>query len=257
MEAKTVGNNYLANNNLNDLRRNLYPGRGLIIGMDETGKYLIQVYWLMGRSDKSRNRVFVIEDKGVLKTAPFDLSKIKENEDMSLVLYTAMSETSELYAVSNGHQTQDALGGLASLTGKWQYEPDIPNFTPRISGLIAFDAPFGIQTAEFSLLKKSPFSHCCESYLYKLDISVPGLGYCITTYEGDCEPLPSFTGDPYLLPLVGGIEDIAQTFWDSLNKDNKVSLAVKFIGINAQYDDPKKFIKRQVLMTMRNVHEGD
>lgn len=232
MEAKTVGNNYLANNNLNDLRKNPYPGRGIIVGMDETGEYLVQVYWIMGRSENSRNRIFVVEEGGVLKTAPFDPAKVK---DPSLIIYTAMAEDDAeddyRYAVSNGHQTMDALKGLRYLTGGWQYEPDIPNFTPRISGLIAFDAPFGIQTAEFSLLKKSPFSHCCESYLYKLDISAPGLGYCITTYDGDGEPLPSFTGDPYLLPLVGDINAIAQTIWDALNGENRVSLAVKFIDI--------------------------
>jgi hypothetical protein len=234
-----------AENNLLALKKNPYPGRGIIVGMDETGKYLIQVYWIMGRSENSRNRIFVIEKNGVLKTAPFDPVKVK---DPSLIIYTAMAETLTHYAVSNGHQTLDALSikGLGSSLEKWEYEPDNPNYTPRISALLE-PRVFAPQIAELSLLKKSPFSDECDRYLYKLAIPDPGLGYCITTYNGDGDPLPSFTGDPYLLPLAGGIEDIAQTIWDSLNKDNKVSLAVKFIEIN----------ERNVLMTKRNIHEGD
>lgn len=234
--------------NLEALRNNTYPGRGIFVGMDETGRYLVEGYFLMGRSDKSRNRKFIMEDNGVLRTAPFDLSKIKENEDMSLVLYMAMAETLTRYAVSNGHQTRDALSldGLASLENKWQYEPDGPNFTPRISAVLE-PKVFSPHVAELSLLKKSPFSDFCESYLYKLDVSIPGLGYCITTYDGDGDPLPSFSGDPYLLPLTGDIENITQTIWDSLNKDNRVSLAVKFIGIQV----------RETVITMRNAREGD
>jgi IMP cyclohydrolase len=234
-----------AKNNLLALKQNLYPGRGIIIGMDETGLYLVQVYWIMGRSENSRNRVFVIEENGVLKTAPFDPAKVK---DPSLIIYTAMVETFTHYAVSNGHQTLDALSakGLGFSLEEWEYEPDKPNYTPRISALLE-PKIFAPQIAELSILKKSPFSKACDRYLYKLDISKPGLGYCITTYNGDGDPLPSFTGDPYLLPLAGGIEDIAQTLWDSLNKDNKVSLAVKFIKID----------KRNVSMTKRNIHEGD
>jgi len=237
---------FQAKNNLLALKQNPYPGRGIIVGMDETGKYLIQVYWIMGRSENSRNRVFVIEKNGVLKTSPFDPTKVK---DPSLIIYTAMAQAHKHYAVSNGHQTLDALSiqeGLDSSLEMWRYEPDSPNYTPRISALLELRIS-GPQIAELSLLKKSPFSDECDRYLYKLAISQPGLGYCITTYNGDGDPLPSFTGDPYLLPLAGGIEDIAQTFWDSLNKDNKVSLAVKFIEIH----------ERNVLMTKRNIHEGD
>ena len=234
-----------AKNNLLALKQNPYPGRGIIVGMDETGKYLIQVYWIMGRSENSRNRIFVIEDDGILKTAPFDSAKVK---DPSLIIYTAMVQTLTHYPVSNGHQTIDALSleGLDSSLETWKYEPDDPNYTPRISALLE-PRVFAPQIAELSILKKSPFSNECNRYFYKLDISKPGLGYCITTYNGDGNPLPSFTGDPYLLPLIGGIEDVAQTFWDSLNKDNKVSLAVKFIEID----------ERSILMTKRNIHEGD
>jgi len=232
----------LAGRNLEALKRNSYPGRGIIVGMDETGKHLVQVYWIMGRSENSRNRIFVVEDDGVLKTAPFDPEKVK---DPSLIIYTAMAESSKGYAVSNGHQTLDCLSGrgLNYSLDKWQYEPDSPNFTPRISALIV-PRIFPPQIAEMSILEKSPFGDQCDRYLYKLDISSPGLGYCITTYNGDGDPLPPFTGDPYLLPLVGSMEEIAQTFWDSLNPGNKVSLAVKFVNIK----------NRRTFMTIRNVH---
>ena len=212
MELKTI-----AENNLLALQQNPYPGRGIIVGLDESGKHLIQVSWIKGRSENSRNRIFVTEDNGILKTEAFDPAKVK---DPSLIIYTAMAQTNTRYAVSNGAQTLDALSeGLNALTEKWQYEPDRPNYTPRISAIVE-PKSFNKRTAELSLLKKSPFGAECNAYLYKLDISRPGFGYCITTYNGDGDPLPSFTGDPYLLPLTGDIENVAQTIWDSLNADN-------------------------------------
>lgn len=237
MELKTR-----AKGNLLALSQNSYPGRGLIVGMDETGKYLIQVYWIMGRSENSRNRVFVIEDGGILKTAPFDPAKVK---DPSLIIYTAMAQKRGRYAVSNGHQTLDILSvkSLNSSLEGWKYEPDHPNYTPRISAVIYSH----LRIVELSILKKSPLDDECDRYLYSRAINEPGFGYCITTYNGDGDPLPSFTGDPYLLPLAGDIQNVAQTIWDSLNKDNKVSLAVKFIELNG----------REILMTKRNLHEGD
>jgi hypothetical protein len=224
-----------AQENLLKLKENPYPGRGIIVGMDETGKYLIQVYWIMGRSENSRNRVFVLDDddtNGTLRTAAADPAKVK---DPSLIIYTAMSETLMKYAVSNGHQTMDALSekGLNESMKSWQYEPDKPNFTPRITALVQ-PRVWSPQTAEISILKKSQFSDLCQRNLYVVPISTPGLGYCITTYSGDGNPLPAFEGDPYLLPLPGDIYNVAQTIWDVLNEENRVSLAVKFIGIETR-----------------------
>lgn len=234
-----------AEDNLLALSQNPYPGRGIIVGMDETGEYLVQVYWIMGRSENSRNRIFVIEEGGILKTAPFDPTKVK---DPRLIIYTAMAETLTHYAVSNGAQTLESfsLDGLHSSLKNWEYEPDHPNYTPRISAVIE-PRVWGPSIAELSILKRSPFSDECNRYLYKLDISNPGLGYCITTYNGDGDPLPSFTGDPYLLPLVGGRERIAHEIWNSLNKENRISLAVKFIEIKTH----------DSWITVKNVHEGD
>lgn len=233
-----------AETNLLTLKENTYPGRGIIVGMDETGEYLIQVYWIMGRSENSRNRIFVIEEDGLVKTAPFDSTKI---EDPSLIIYTAMAQKDDYYAVSNGHQTLDILGGgnLADSLAKWTYEPDAPNYTPRISALIKPDI-LAQQYAQISIIRKSKFSNEAIRIFYKFALS-PGLGYCVTTYTGDGNPLPSFTGEPYLLPLVGNIQNVSQKIWETLNEDNKISLAVKFIKIN----------ENKILITKRNKHEGD
>ena len=213
---------------------NPYPGRGIIMGMDESGQYLVQVYWLMGRSENSRNRIFAIEKNGILKTVAADPSKV---QDPSLTIYVAMAEDDKIYAVSNGHQTLDVLhfGNLDELKSAitenfWQYEPDGPNFTPRITAL--FRPRFiGKQTAEISILKRSPLGPKCIQNLYKIPITEPGFGYCVHTYDGDGDPLPPFSGDPYLLPLKGSIRGIAKNIWRHLNEENRVSLAVKFIEI--------------------------
>ncbi|MEI7452223.1 MAG: IMP cyclohydrolase [Candidatus Falkowbacteria bacterium] len=221
-----------AKENLLALKANSYPGRGIIVGLDESGQYLIQVYWIMGRSENSRNRIFVQGSGGVLKTAPADPGKVK---DPSLIIYTAMSETLTKYAVSNGHQTIPALAtnGMEDLMETWQYEPDAPNYTPRITALFDFDKKVnGGMMAKMLILKKSPFSEDCDSYLYDLAVNSPGLGYCMTTYDGDGDPLPSFSGDPYLLPLEGDIDTVAQNIWKSLHGENRISLAVKFINLN-------------------------
>lgn len=223
----------LAEKNILALQLNPYPGRGIIVGLDETGRHLVQVYWIMGRSENSRNRVFAYGPEGILRTAAADPQKVK---DPSLIIYEAMIEKDLRFAVSNGAQTEDALaeGGLGKSLAHWQYEPDQPNYTPRITALFSLDGRANPYTAEISILKKSLFSEACDRYLYALEVSRPGLGYCVTTYAGDGNPLPSFVGDPYLLPLIGDIGTLAQTIWDALNEANRVSLAVKFIDIKTK-----------------------
>lgn len=216
----------LAQTNLLALKQNPYPGRGLVVGLDSSFQYLIQAYWIMGRSKNSRNRIFVAESDGLLKTAPADPKSV---EDPSLIIYTAMAEDfCNRYAVSNGHQTLDALdpNGLSYLEN-WQYEPDAPHYTPRISAVIDFLT--WPACAEISILRKSPFTARCERSFFTLDLASSGRGYCITTYSGDGNPLPAFRGEPYLLPLKGNIDQVAQNLWESLNEKNRVSLAVKFI----------------------------
>jgi hypothetical protein len=226
----------IAQKNLELLSENPYPGRGIICGMDETGQYLIQVYWIMGRSEHSRNRVFVADEKlGKLKTEAANPELVK---DPSLIIYQAMAEKNLRYVVSNGHQTLTAIYGTANrallpLLKKWIYESDAPNFTPRITAsmFLGDEHDSDEYTAEMVIFKKDPNNESClkESHVVNLE---PGLGYCLTTYSGDGNPLPAFSGKPYLLPLVGDAEQITDTIWEALNEDNRVSLAVKFIDIS-------------------------
>lgn len=225
-----------AESNLLCLKNNLYPGRGLIMGVSADGYSLVQVYWIMGRSENSRNRIFVAEDKGVLKTAPADPSKVK---DPSLIIYTAMLEYEGLFAVSNGAQTEDAITDftLLDVMLRWNYEPDVPNYTPRITGLFnAADVinPHHTERAnhfgEICVIKRSPEGEFSNHCYYRLLNWTPGIGYCVTTYSGDGDPLPSFQGEPYLLPLGGSPEETAEKIWQSLNEENRISLAVKFIN---------------------------
>jgi len=227
--------NKLAQINLEALKNNHYPGRIIILGMDESKTNLIQVYAIMGRGTDSRNRILVCDDDGRLETKAADPAKMK---DPRLIIYKAMDSIGDAFVVSNGHQTTPALihrrdAGNSSLTGlmgldEWQYEPDKPNYTPRITGLI-LNGP--APCAEILILKKSPFGLDCQKQLYHYQTFQPGYGYCVSTYEGDGDPLPSFEGEPYLLPLSGTPNEIATEIWGALNKDNRVSLAVKAIDI--------------------------
>lgn len=239
--------NIIAEKNLRKrLRENEYPGRGIVIGLDQSGKYLIQVYWIMGRSENSRNRLFVKEGPGNLYTRPLDLEKVKDPE---LIIYRAMAERSCIYMISNGHQTdtmENSIKNIKNIKGpgeflyndieinpmlfSWKYEPDEPNFTPRISGFSnIWNANF---YSQLSVLKKSEFSEACERHSYYYDRFANGFGYCITTYCRNGDPLPAFKGDPFLIPLVGqSAQEVAENFWPNLNEENRISLAVKFICI--------------------------
>ncbi|HTX86833.1 MAG TPA: IMP cyclohydrolase [Candidatus Nanoarchaeia archaeon] len=215
--------------NLEALAKNPYPGRGLIVGLSNGGRYLVQVYWIMGRSENSRNRVFVVEG-GSLRTALADDSK---TADRSLIIYRAMAERSGLFVVSNGDQTDDVIAGDVggmffeqSLRNRVN-EPDAPNFTPRITAI--FSTRSVDPVAEILILKRSQIGNGCDRFLYRYDDLRPGVGYCVTTYSGDGNPLPSFCGEPYLLPTRGSIDEVAKMMWNSLNEENRVSLAVKFI----------------------------
>ena len=209
---------------------NPYPGRGLVIGLSEDGAAYAQVYWTMGRSPNSRNRVFVAEG-GDVWTEAADPSKI---EDPSLIIYNAMRELAGLYIVSNGDQTDTISQAMAHGATFEQalatrvHEPDAPNCTPRISGIL--DLGSGAPLAKLSVVKASPFdANASNRSYFHVDAFQPGLGYTITTYMGDGKPLPPFDGEPYLLPLDGGADAIADTLWSALDEDNKVSLAVKLI----------------------------
>ena len=209
------------------IEKNPYPGRGIVLGRGDDGAW-IQVYWIMGRSDNSRNRIFVCEDS-VVRTEAADPSKV---EDPSLIIYNAMRTSGRRFIVSNGVQT-DAIwvaleghGSFADSLNDWHHEPDAPNFTPRISGYTDVDE----QVLWLSILKKSPFSeNASERHFFRFDEVEAGMGYAITTYRSDGDPLPSFEGAPYLLSLPGSADEIAAHFWSKLNGDNKISLVVRRI----------------------------
>jgi IMP cyclohydrolase len=233
----------LARKNLDELSDNPYPGRGIVVGMDVTGQFLVMIYWIMGRSEGSRNRIFNSEN-GRLFTEAADPAKMK---DPSLIIYNAMREKvitagkgQGFYVVSNGDQTDTVFENLSALIHPHYtplciclndriYEPDKPNFTSRITAVAHLGA--NKLHVEFSILRKSEWGDQCDRMLYRYDKIANGLGLCITTYSWDGNPLPPFKGDPILLPIEGGIGKVTDRFWDVLNPDNRVSLAVKFVSL--------------------------
>jgi len=222
----------IAEENFNSrVASNPYPGRGIVMGLSESGQ-LLQLYWIMGRSDNSRNRIFENDDKGMLRTLPADPSKV---QDPSLVIYEAMLERDNHFIVSNGDQTRTIhqmlkmeSGGFETASVAREREPDAPNYTPRISGMITLDR--GEAFFRYSILKANPLnpSRSDRNFYYK-DAVEPGLGFLITTYMGDGNPLPSFQGEPLPVPMKGTPDEILETYWNSLNEDNKISLALKSI----------------------------
>jgi hypothetical protein len=202
-----------------------------VVGLDETEKFLIQAYWIMGRSMNSRNRLFDYDyTTGRLYTKAVDESKVK---DPDLIIYDAMLRDHGTFAVSNGHQTRAVVEshcdwGVFHTLNQWTYEPDAPNFTPRVSAWCSVETKRPI--VHMSVLRKSLWSELCDHCFWSLPLG-RGFGYCVTTYSGNGDPLPSFRGDPYLLPLRGSISQVIREFWTMyLNPENLVSLAVKFIG---------------------------
>lgn len=218
-----------AERNIEALGANPYPGRGLCVGQTEDGKCILQIYWIMGRSANSRNRIFVA-DGGTLRTAPADPSKV---QDPRLIIYNAMREIAQVYIATNGDQTDTVFDAVAAggtfveALNTRTYEPDPPNCTSRIS--TASDLRSGQAITELSAIKKSPLSDCAERHYFQYEQLPRGAGYTVTTYAGDGSPLPRFEGEPYLLPLTGAPQAAAERIWKALDAGNRVSLAVKAI----------------------------
>ncbi len=222
----------LARANLENLRRNPYPGQGIIVGRDGSGENRVQVYWIMGRSENSRNRVFGQDlETGRVFTEAVDPAKVK---DPSLIIYNAMMEWNDCFVVSNGEQTDFVINAfvrnwtLFDAMYSTSYEPDAPNYTPRISA-VCFARSGHFQMA---INRKSPWSEACDRHLYCFGKVQRGFGFCLTTYSGDGSPLPAFQGEPYPLLLKGdnNIKEVTGILWDVLNPENRVALAVKFIN---------------------------
>lgn len=212
------------------IRRNAYPGRGIVIGRSTVTDAWLQVYWIMGRSANSRNRQFVTEGPS-LRTEPLDLASV---EDPSLIIYDAMLELPGVYLVTNGDQTRtlyDTIergGRFDEALNTREREPDAPNYTPRISGMV--DLRDGQPSVCLSVLKANTVDPALtDRATYRPAFPQPGLGYCVTTYMGDGNPLPPFAGDPLLVPCEGRADEVLHAYWDALNADNRIALAVKQI----------------------------
>lgn len=215
-----------------ELQENSYPGRGIIIGRSADGKKAVTAYFIMGRSENSRNRVFVEDGEGI-RTQAFDESKLT---DPSLIIYAPVRVLGNKTIVTNGDQTDTIYEGMdrqmtfeQSLRSR-EFEPDAPNYTPRISGIMHVEG--GKFNYAMSILKSrngDPGS-CCR-YTFAYENAVPGEGHFIHTYMHDGNPLPSFEGEPRRIAIPDDMDAFADTLWSSLNEDNKVSLFVRYIDI--------------------------
>ncbi len=213
------------------LKSNTYPGRGIVIGKSEDGKNAVSAYFIMGRSENSRNRVFTVKD-GDVYTEPFDYAKVS---DPSLIIYSAIRTVNNKLIVTNGDQTDtiyDAIakgGDMRDALRTREFEPDAPNLTPRISGVIDFsDGDF---TYEMSILKSADAEGtACNRYFYEYS-AINGLGHFIHTYVCDGNPIPTFQGEPERVKIPSDIDEFTNTVWTSLNENNKISLYVIYTNL--------------------------
>lgn len=217
----------------NELQNNPYPGRGIVIGRTPDGKYAVTAYFVMGRSVNSRNRIFVEEGEGI-RTEAFDPSKLS---DPSLIIYAPVRVWRNRTIVTNGDQTDTIYEGLEAgksfeeALATREFEPDAPNYTPRISGVMEFAE--GQFSYKMSVLKSADGDPaCCCRYTFSYDRPLAGEGRFIHTYQGDGDPLPSFAGEPERVDIENeDIDSFAERIWESLNEENKVSLFVRYIEI--------------------------
>ena len=215
-----------------ELKENAYPGRGIVLGKSEDGKKAAAAYFIMGRSENSRNRVFVEDGEGI-RTQAFDPSKLV---DPSLIIYAPVRVLGNKTIVTNGDQTDTIYEGMdKQLTFEQalrsrEFEPDGPNYTPRISGIMHVEN--GKYNYAMSILKSNNGNpQACNRYTFAYENPVAGEGHFIHTYMHDGNPLPSFEGEPKLVSIPNDIDEFKDSLWESLNEENKVSLFVRFIDI--------------------------
>ncbi len=219
---------YKINNMADYLSGNEYPGRGVLLGKSPEGKAVF-AYFIMGRSENSRNRIFVEEGKDVM-IHPFDASKV---EDPSLIIYAPVRVVGKDVIVTNGDQTdtvRDHLkdgGNFYTALQTRCFEPDGPNWTPRISGILHLgEEDFGY---ELSILKSRDLEgEACSRYYYTYTAKA-GLGHLIHTYEENGNPIPTFQGEPRRMEVPSDIDAFTKTIWENLNENNKISLYVRYM----------------------------
>ncbi len=215
-----------------ELKGNPYPGRGIVIGKSADGKSAAIAYFIMGRSVNSRNRIFVEDGEGI-RTQAYDPSKL---EDPSLIIYAPVRVQGNKTIVTNGDQTDTVYEGMdrhlsfeQALRSR-EFEPDGPNYTPRISGILHLEG--GRYDYAMSILKSNNGdpSGCCR-FTFAYENPAAGEGHFIHTYMHDGNPLPSFEGEPKLVEIPDDMDSFADMLWESLDEENKVSLFVRYIDI--------------------------
>ncbi len=212
-----------------DLQQNSYPGRGIVLGRSSDGEHAVIGYFIMGRSENSRNRVFV-EEQGGIRTEAFDPAKLS---DPSLIIYWPVRVLGDQTIVTNGDQTDTIYDYVkdgktfADALRTRTFEPDGPNFTPRISGLVEKNGNYRL-----SILKSNEGDpNSAHRYFYEYENPKAGQAHFIHTYEHDGNPIPSFAGEPKQVKIEGDIECFTKMLWENLNEDNKVSLFTRFINL--------------------------
>lgn len=227
------------------LAPNTYPGRGIIIGKSADGKNAVTAYFIMGRSENSRNRVFTEKDGGVY-TEPHDYSKVS---DPSLIIYSAIRKFENKLIVTNGDQTDTIYDFIArgedmrAALRTRDFEPDAPNFTPRISGVLTFEN--GDFTYEMSILKSADAEGSATNrYFYEYN-SIAGLGHFIHTYVCDGNPIPTFQGEPERVTVSSDIDEYTNAIWNSLNENNKISLYVRYVNLETGKEESRLINKNK------------
>lgn len=229
-----------------ELKNNSYPGRGIIIGRSADGTKAVTAYFIMGRSENSRNRVFV-EDGDGIRTQAFDPSKLT---DPSLIIYAPVRVLGNKTIVTNGDQTDTIYDGMdIQLTFEQSlrcrdFEPDAPNYTPRISGIMHIEDS-GYNYAMSILKSDNGRPDSCLRFTYAYQNPIPGEGHFIHTYMQDGNPLPSFEGEPKRISIPDNMDEFAELLWENLNPDNKVSLFVRYIDIETRETCSKIINKNQ------------
>lgn len=225
------------------LGTNTYPGRGILLGKSDDGLSAVIAYFIMGRSENSRNRIFVEDGEGI-RTEAYDPSKLT---DPSLIIYSPVRVLDDTVIVTNGDQT-DTVYETVSHGGTFEdalrtrtFEPDGPNFTPRISGLVELQGRLRIR---LSILKSGDAEgKTTQRFFFEYENPAAGEGRLIHTYEGNGNPLPSFAGEPTRVAVQGGVDEFANTLWTNLDNDNKISLFVRYINLKTKLSETRIFNK--------------
>ena len=213
------------------IRDNSYVGRGIVIGKSKDGSHAAAAYFIMGRSENSRNRIFVENGDEVI-IHPFDASKV---QDPSLIIYSPIRKIGNNLIVTNGDQTDTVYDfiaegkSFAEALDTREFEPDAPNYTPRISGMLTFaDGDFSYQ---LNILKSADAKGtACNRYTFSYS-ALPGVGHFLHTYVCDGNPIPTFQGEPERVQIPDDIDEFTKTLWDNLNEQNKISLYVRYIDL--------------------------